>query len=170
MPLYFRELGDQLEAGLALPVGADAVVGDKTLHRVKFQRRSAGDGSLKGRAQSPACWIVPETTGNTAGKIPATTCLGYTVSAVLGALTSQRRSCQITQNPYGWPLRPVPFGLSVAQPCIHGIKVCECRLSGAADPAVRPVPSDDPPSPRLCAAGNPVLRAFFDTRTSPRYA
>ena len=37
MPLYFRELGDQLEAGLALPVGADAVVGDKTPHRLQFR-------------------------------------------------------------------------------------------------------------------------------------
>jgi hypothetical protein len=42
-------LGVEPEAGLALPVGRDAIAGDKALHRVKFHKVSARVGNLKGR-------------------------------------------------------------------------------------------------------------------------
>jgi hypothetical protein len=37
------------EAGLALTVGRDAIVGDEALHRLKFQREAQGVAELKGR-------------------------------------------------------------------------------------------------------------------------
>src|SRR4051812_38232592 len=42
-------LGIEAKAGLALPVGRDAVVGDKSLHGIRFRREWSHVGNPKGR-------------------------------------------------------------------------------------------------------------------------